>query len=400
MTTLPIVIVGAGPAGLTTALSLARWAPALAARVIVLDKARFPREKTCAGALGERGWRALRALEAAPSVPGVEVRGFQVVSSEPPLTSRRSTSIGRVIRRLEFDAALAARAVDMGVHLEEEVRVIGVQERQDHVSLTTNKGELRAEVVVGADGVGSVVRRSMDQPHGGLRVQVVEVDTEPVPSDPPRDLLTFDISDHGYAGYSWHFPTLVEGAPMMCRGVYALRPDDVGQDTAERRARPDIAGCLSTLLRARGLDPRVHRFARFSERGFRPGTRLVQGRRMLVGEAAGIDPLAGEGLAHSLEYGTLAGRFLAQSQRTPGALAGWHRALTRSRLGWDLALCHRLLRRFYGAERRHTEALLFSHDHLLSGCLHRFAGELPSPWLLARAATAVGKAWAMGRAEA
>ena len=389
----PIVIVGAGPAGLITALSLARHAPAMADRTIVLERARFPRDKICAGALGERGWRVLRQLDAAPDVPGVAVHGFRVISSEPTCQQRHPRPIGRVIRRLEFDAALAERAQDLGVRLQQATRVEKLDEHADHVRVVTSQGVVEASVVVGAGGVGSIVRRSMAQPAGGLRAQVVEVDTPHVDGDPPQDLLCFDVSDHSFAGYSWHFPTRIDGRTSMCRGVYQLRPGPGAEPWLKGRAPVKLASKLSELLTARGLDPSHYAPKRFSERGFTPGSRLAEGRRILVGEAAGIDPLSGEGLAQGIEYGELAGRFLASHPHEPAALAAWQRTVTRSRLGWDLRLCHRLLPRFYGSQRRRTEALIFSHEHILSSCLERFTGRLPGAGLAVSATWAVGRAW-------
>ena len=71
-----IVIVGGGPAGTTTALALVRADPALARRVVVLEKARFPREKPCAGALGGRGDALLRDLGVEVDVPAAHVDGI------------------------------------------------------------------------------------------------------------------------------------------------------------------------------------------------------------------------------------------------------------------------------------------------------------------------------------
>src|SRR5215472_5670890 len=71
---LDLVIVGGGPAGLTTALYLQHYAPDVAARTLVLEKERYPRDKYCAGAIGGRGLRLLEAIgvrahEEVPTVP-------------------------------------------------------------------------------------------------------------------------------------------------------------------------------------------------------------------------------------------------------------------------------------------------------------------------------------------
>ena len=228
------------------------------------------------------------------------------------------------------------------------------------------------------------MRRSLGASIPGLHVLTIVVDTEPARGDPPRDILQFDVSDYGLLGYAWDFPTLVQGRELVCRGLYALRPREGGPEGLAPMAEPALAARLESLLASRGLSAGTGSVKRFSERGFQPGTVFVMGRRLLVGEAAGIDPLSGEGLAHSMEYGWLAGRFLAKTALEPAALARWQRVVTRSRLGWDLRMCHRLVHALYGPSREQVERMALSGDHFIAGGLSRFAGELANPWMMLR----------------
>ena len=63
---------------------------------------------------------------------------------------------------------------------------------------------------------------------------------------------------------------------------------------------------------------------------------------MLAGEAAGIDPVTGEGIAQAIEYGVLAGEFLARtlaaSPSGPVDVSRWHGVVARSRLARDLRI--------------------------------------------------------------
>lgn len=383
----PIVIVGAGPAGSTTALALLRAAPALRGRVILLDKAKFPREKFCAGGLGDRGWRWLERLGAAPAaLPAAPIAAVRLRTPRTDLTARPGPPIGRVVRRQSFDAALVERAVAAGAVLHEQTGVLDVVDAGDCLRVETTTGSLRAAVVVGADGVGSRVRRVMGLPAGRLRAMVLEVDTLPAAGDPPRDTILFDARDATLPGYAWDFPTIVDGAPLWCRGVYVLR-SEVGAGPGSQPAdQVDLARWLEAWLGEKGLGLDGLRQKRFAERGWEPRGAVAQGRCLLVGEAAGIDPVTGEGIAQAIEGGARLGAFLAAGPAEPRRLAGWGAALGGSRLGWDLDVRSQLVPAAYGPGRGRTEAFLAGNEALLEAGARHWAGLPVGPGLLARAA--------------
>jgi flavin-dependent dehydrogenase len=397
-----VVIVGGGPAGATTALALASAAPGLAARIVVLEKARYPREKPCAGALGARGDALLRELGVTVDVPSAAVDGmsFRAVGGET--VAAAPGRIGRVVRRLEFDAALARAVRAKGVEVREGVRVDRVTDDGGGATLETSAGPIRARVVAGCDGVGSVVRKALGLGAGRLRAQVVEVDTENVRGDPDRRLLHFDASDRSLPGYAWDFPTVVGGRPLVCRGVYRLKLDaDRGDDG------PDVTALLAARLRAQGIDPARCKNKRYAERGYEPTACVARGALMLVGEAAGIDPVTGEGIAQAIEYGVLAGRFLARrltSDDGSPSIAEWQDEMAASRLARDLRIRTRFVRLFYGPARARVERFLTETPDALHVGSQHFAAQ-PYDWLklaevLARGASelvglAIGDALAM-----
>lgn len=356
-----VVIVGGGPAGLTTALSLARRAPSIRSRIVVLEAATYPREKYCAGAIGGRGEKILDALDALPDVPHVPIAGVSLRVKEGE-ASARAGHIGRVVRRIEFDDALAKKVRAAGVEIVEATRVTSVEPRAEGARVETSRGAIDAAVVIGADGVGSAVRKAMGLSHGVHRAQVLEIDTESVAHDRDRTLLHFDASDRRYPGYTWDFPTIVDGAPLVCRGIYHLRLAD---ETV------DLAALLAERLAATGLDLARYKNKRYSERGYEPTTVFSHGALMLVGEAAGIDPVSGEGIAQAIEYGDLAGRFVADHFADRVPLVEWTGTVRHSRLGRDLGIRTRAIQGFYGAARpRFERFLLRTPDALHLGAQH------------------------------
>ncbi len=205
--------------------------------------------------------------------------------------------------------------------------------------------------------------------------------------------MHFDSTDRRISGYAWDFPTVVEGRELVCRGLYHLKTGSEGE-----RQGPDLAALLAERLRGLGIDPAGCKNKRYAERGFEPAGRLAEGRRMLAGEAAGIDPVTGEGIAQAIEFGVMAGRFLARTfaRRAEGPIdtRRWAREVAASRLARDLRIRLRLMGLFYGPSRDEVERFLAeAPDPLFVGGQH-FAAH-PYDWLKVGEVVARGGArWA------
>jgi flavin-dependent dehydrogenase len=398
-----IAIVGGGPAGVATALFLAAAAPHLVDRLVILEKERYPREKICAGAVAARADRLLAGIGVRVEVPSVAVRGLSVVTASGARVARDpgARPIGRVVRRVEFDHAFADVARARGVRIVEGARVTSVSFEPTFVRLQLGDGELRVRAVVGADGVGSLVRRAIGAPRGRWMAQVVEVDTPGRDADPDPDVLHFDLSDRTLLGYGWDFPTLVGGRPLVCRGLYELRPDPgIVDDAPPPDPALDVGARLLARLRALGLADGA-RLKRFAERGLALHEPMARPRGLLVGEAAGIDPVLGEGIAQAIFYGAAAGPYLARCLAAGDlSFTGWRREVSRSRVGLDLGIRTRAAPWIYGRTRLLAERWITGSPDLSAAGLRYFAGERVSRRHLASAALALGGAAARQWMEA
>ena len=329
-----LVIVGGGPAGTGTALALERTDPDLARRALVLDRADFPREKTCAGGLIPLTLELLQSLDVDLSVPAVrvdrarvEVRGERIELDAPGCCF--------VIRRLEFDAMLLDAVRDRGIEVRTGVRVRDARPEGDGVLLETSAGAILARAVVAADGAGSLLRRRLVDPDEGWVARAVMSDV-PLAAATPPDTYEFDFRDvaDGLAGYAWSFPCWIDGRAHWNVGAYSIRRRGEGERLAA------VLGARSDGVAERKAHP---------IRLYADGKALSAPGVLLVGDAAGVDPLLGEGISFALEYGRLAATELSLGFRSGDLrFAGYGSRVAGSGLGKKLRRLALGARLFYG----------------------------------------------------
>ena len=279
-----VVVVGAGPAGCAAAYDLA----AKGIRVLLLDRFEFPRRKICAGGLTVKALRALRY----PIDPVIENTANNWSVSCRMRHRKRLTGIDPIchmVRRISFDAFCLQQTVAAGAGFEIVKRIDRIEETNRTVSLVTNRGEIRARFLIGADGVYSRVRRltgRFSTLRSGFAVEGI------VKKTPANDLcMGFDFS-LVMDGYGWVFPK----KDHINVGLYT-------QNAGVRITRQDLTDYVVARL---GDEVPVHVV------GYPLGIggwryRSGRGRCMLVGDAAGlVDPLLGEGLYHAITSGQCA----------------------------------------------------------------------------------------------
>jgi geranylgeranyl reductase family protein len=319
------IVVGAGPAGSATALLLAR----AGARVLLLDRARFPRDKPCSEYLSPESTRVLErlggdVLRTVAAASPAHLTGMKVVAPSGQGVLGRFETFSFALPRVRFDAILrtaaetAGAVVCEGVKVEELVydagAVAGVAAR------TTENGQrttYRARVVVGADGLRSIVARRLGKvftsPPHRLAFTAHVADAQDV-----ADIGEMHVGRPGYVGLG----PIGDGVTTVALVLPSAEAKRGEQFFAELNRFPGVAG----RFRARNMVRRVLAtgpFARWSRRPI-----AIGGGALLVGDAADFfDPFTGQGI-----YSALRGAELAAECLIPALAGGGHQPVPTERL--------------------------------------------------------------------
>ena len=296
-----VIVVGAGPGGSTAARHLARSG----LDVLLVDRARFPRDKPCGGIarpgivqlVGERVHEAVEA----------RIRRHRVFLDGRPVAECRDSAL--LFRRTRLDALLVDIAREEGATIMEGAQVESVDLSTSGVArvLLRDGTELAALCVVGADGAYSRVARSLGLAGGPLRARrgdiAVRFESD-VPRSivegllgPPEEARRGSYFQVGLLGMGWAFPK--EGGLNVGMGVGGM-----GRTDLLPRARRFLADLglerYAPLLRGEHIPCELL-------------PRVTADRALLVGDAAGAaNPMTGCGIEDAMKTGVLAARSLSR----------------------------------------------------------------------------------------
>jgi flavin-dependent dehydrogenase len=299
-----------------------------------------------------------------PSVPSprAEVRfwGF-----------RREVTLGRpvrVIRRDDFDASLVAQARDLGVEVREGAPLAGFRVDGEGVDVGVGQGgeTLRARVLVGADGVGSRVRKHLNHESDGTPIRLFRLEV-PARGAWQSNAMLYDFSPmtDGLRGYLWVFP--VAGDRLNVGLMH---------DPGVARSGGELDALLKRYLERLGITlPKAARG--WPAFGYQPSAPIAGPRLITVGDAAGIDALTGEGIAVGMEQAQVAAdAIVAALSSGDFRFAGYRRAVRRATVGRELAIDRWLARLLYRGDWQRWLSLVLLDERMLELYAARVSGSL------------------------
>jgi geranylgeranyl reductase family protein len=307
-----VVVVGGGPGGAAAAITLAR-----AGRdVVLVDKARFPRDKCCGDGLTTGALRLLERLGLDPGavdswqpIDDVWVRSPSGREACFPLPRGRGV-YGAVARRVDLDAALLDVARAAGVKVYDGHGLVGASSGADGDGLVLQVdgiGAVSADYVIGADGMWSPLRKALGASDEAgylgewhaVRGYFADV------TGPAASQLWVWFEPGLLPGYAWSFP-LPGGRANVGFGI-RRRPGQPTKVMKEQWAsllqRPHVQAALGPSARAEA----PHKAWPIPARVGLSALTAAGGRALFVGDAArATDPMTGEGIGQALETGVLA----------------------------------------------------------------------------------------------
>jgi len=310
-----VVIIGAGPSGSNAAISYKKLNPDL--KIALVDKAIFPRDKSCGDAFGPGVISALKRfgnehiLEGEPEVVSTTLFGPKNIGIQNyiPEVKNKEDSIVYVIPRLDLDNRILNLAKEEGVETFEGYRFSKFFINEESVSVEIENEEkekyfLEAKLLVGADGANSRVRKSLNLKQNSDWNKAIAIRAY---IDSPNYLeifkertLMFEINVSAIKGYAWAFPSkgnllnIGIGVPL----------------SVFKKEKMDIKNLLDEFLKtleSRGViveNLRMEKSFMLPFASSRP--KLAHNRVALIGDAGSmINPMSGEGIFYGMEAGFL-----------------------------------------------------------------------------------------------
>ena len=330
-----VIVVGAGPAGSTAAREIA----SRGARVLLVDRAKFPRDKPCGGAVTFRT-AALLPFSLDPVIEDVVHNARLQFRNGKEVTHRNQRPLSYMTQRSRLDHFLVEQAQNVGVEFHDGQQVKVVKQLENgNFEVNTNSDKHLCQVLIGADGANGIVRQNLgfEAPLDGA--VALEGNIQCPPEDNPfRGEIALHFGDMA-GGYGWVFPKY----DRINLGVGGWQ-EQVGLNLRTR---------LNELCVRYGFAPTDLKELRGHHLPLtRPGAIVTNGGSAVIGDAAGfIDPLSGEGIHGAIASGVaVAAPVEDYLNRNVDSLLSYQTKITRELIP-DLEASRSLMEIFHASPR-------------------------------------------------
>ncbi|HET7736966.1 MAG TPA: geranylgeranyl reductase family protein [Tepidiformaceae bacterium] len=344
MTQYDVIVVGGGPAGSTAARELA----AAGARVLIVDRATFPRYKACGGGIPVRTERLLPfpisgVIEDSVSRLEVAYRGkwgFVRDSGEP---------FAHMVMRERFDRLLLEQAMIAGAEFRGDTTIRAL-DLEDGVTVKGEGFEATGKYLVCADGAHSPVGKMAGLGEGIAECAAWEVEVR-APRAAVQGYRATSLIDLGYHpwGYAWLFPK----EEVLSIGI--VLPRDQANTMKQR---------VDTYLARLHLDGADVDIAKGHKIRFRRGDEpIARGHVLLAGDAAGLaDEFTEEGIFYAIQSGRIAAKSVLEAIARDGRVDGYTKAIDAEVMP-ELRAARVIGQMFYGMLRRAPRPWMFASGH-------------------------------------
>jgi geranylgeranyl reductase family protein len=352
-----VLVVGAGPAGSILAFHLAKSG----LDVLLLDKAKFPRGKTCGGGVTVRTQKLI-PFDFSPVIEGTITGISFTCQFEEPFTRRYPEPLMFTVQREHFDEFLVRRAEEAGARFFDQTPFLSLEPKDGFMEVQTAAGFCSATYIAGADGSQSAVARKtglMKDPTHMLAIHS-EAPTSLIPDWDP-DLIHLDWGSVKRS-YAYMFPK-----------KYFLSTGALGIDIPAGKIKNYQRAFLATRAQKDQALP-------FSAAGFMIPLRkkrspIENGRCLLVGDAAGLaDPFSGEGIFSAVRSAQIAASVLQEAVKDRwDSLKAYQEFIDREMMpGLE---CSRLSRELFNLRRFHYHRKIASQDRWWNAMAKIMRGE-------------------------
>ncbi len=306
-TTYNVIIADGGPAGSTAGYLLSK----AGLRVLIIDKSAFPRKKLCGGLITYKTVKLLERVfgETAASLKEKDIINYESccyeIFSRKTLIARRTVKLPFMfVDRNRYDHYFLEKARDAGAGLVEGDGVISLDVLKSMVTTMSGR-KFAADVIIGADGVNSRIRRSFpvdlfgrDDWTGNLAAALeIFPRRETIKKQIDHPVLYFGYTDWGYA---WIFPE----RERLKIGICALKKRN------KKKMLTTFRNFLSAIDFPNAQEEKICSYV-LPYGSFLPSP--VFRNIMLLGDAAGFaDPLLGEGIFYAQRSAELASQAILE----------------------------------------------------------------------------------------